>query len=106
MNVAPTRRGGVLTCRTALLFGSATACRSYLLRDYRMTDPFFLLLLFGIPMISQIVSSQMRKRFVEYSSEPMPLSGRQAAMTYVVAALGAIIQALYFAKFFLGRGRR
>ena len=29
-----------------------------------------------------------------------------AAMTYVVAALGAIIQALYFARMFLGRGRR
>jgi uncharacterized protein len=44
-----------------------------------MSDPLFLLILFGIPMISQIVSSQMRKRFVEYSNEPMPLSGRQAA---------------------------
>jgi Zn-dependent membrane protease YugP len=29
-----------------------------------------------------------------------------AAMTYVVGALGAIVQALYFAKLFLGRGRR
>lgn len=29
-----------------------------------------------------------------------------AAMTYVVAALGAIIQALYFARMFLGKGRR
>lgn len=45
-----------------------------------MTDPFFLLLLFGIPVISKLVSSQMRKRFVEFSSEPMPISGREAAM--------------------------
>ena len=29
-----------------------------------------------------------------------------AAMTYVVAALGAIVQALYFAKMILGRSRR
>jgi Zn-dependent membrane protease YugP len=28
-----------------------------------------------------------------------------AAMTYVVAALGSVLQAIYFAKFFLGRRR-
>ncbi|MDA8743487.1 zinc metallopeptidase [Rubripirellula amarantea] len=44
-----------------------------------MDDPFFLLLLFGIPVISQVVSSQMRKRFVEHSADPMPLTGKQAA---------------------------
>ena len=44
-----------------------------------MGDPFFLLVLFGIPMIAQVVSSQMRKRFVQYSQDPMPLSGKQAA---------------------------
>ncbi len=44
-----------------------------------MADPLFLLLLFGIPIISQMVSSQMRKRFVEFSRDPMPLSGREAA---------------------------
>jgi Zn-dependent membrane protease YugP len=44
-----------------------------------MSDPFFLLLLFGIPMLSQMVSTQMRKHFVQFSSDPMPLSGREAA---------------------------
>lgn len=44
-----------------------------------MNSPIFFLLLFGIPMLSQWVSSQMRKRFVQYSRDPMPLSGREAA---------------------------
>lgn len=44
-----------------------------------MGDPLFLLLLIGIPMISQFVSTQMRKRFVQFSRDPMPLSGREAA---------------------------
>ena len=44
-----------------------------------MGDPFFLLLLFGIPLISKAVSSQMRKRFVQFSRDPMPMSGREAA---------------------------
>ncbi|TWU57359.1 zinc metallopeptidase [Rubripirellula reticaptiva] len=44
-----------------------------------MSDPFFLLLLFGIPAISGLVSRQMRKRFVQFSSDPMPLTGQQAA---------------------------
>jgi Zn-dependent membrane protease YugP len=44
-----------------------------------MSDPLFLLLLIGIPLISQIVSTQMRRHFVEFSRDPMPLSGREAA---------------------------
>lgn len=44
-----------------------------------MGTPLFLLILFGIPIISQMVSTQMRKRFVEFSRDPMPLSGREAA---------------------------
>lgn len=44
-----------------------------------MGDPLFLLLLFGIPFLSQMVSTQMRKRFVRYSRDPMPMSGREAA---------------------------
>ncbi|QDT04891.1 Putative neutral zinc metallopeptidase [Rubripirellula lacrimiformis] len=44
-----------------------------------MNDPIFLLLLFGIPVISKIVSSQMRKRFVQFSKDPTALSGREAA---------------------------
>ena len=44
-----------------------------------MSDPFFLLVLVGIPLLSQFISSQMRQRFVEFSREPMPLSGREAA---------------------------
>jgi Zn-dependent membrane protease YugP len=42
-------------------------------------DPLFLLLLIGIPIVSQMVSTQMRKHFVEFSRDPMPLSGREAA---------------------------
>lgn len=44
-----------------------------------MGDPLFLLLLVGIPMVSQFVATQMRRHFVEFSREPMPLSGREAA---------------------------
>ncbi|KAA5539009.1 zinc metallopeptidase [Roseiconus nitratireducens] len=44
-----------------------------------MGDPLFLLLLIGIPMISQFVSTQMRKHFVQFSRDPMPVSGREAA---------------------------
>ena len=44
-----------------------------------MADPLFLLLLFGIPVVSQMVATQMRKRFVELSRDPIPLSGREAA---------------------------
>lgn len=42
-------------------------------------DPLVLLLLVGIPLLSQFVSSQMRRRFVQFSQQPMPLSGREAA---------------------------
>lgn len=44
-----------------------------------MGDPLFLLLLIGIPAMSQFVSTQMRRRFVQFSRDPMPLSGREAA---------------------------
>lgn len=44
-----------------------------------MTDPFFLLILFGLPMLSKLVANQMRNRFVRFSQEPMPVSGREAA---------------------------
>lgn len=44
-----------------------------------MNDPLFLLLLVGIPLLSQLVSSQMKQRFVYFSRQPMPLSGREAA---------------------------
>lgn len=42
-------------------------------------DPIMLLILFGIPMIAQFVSSQMRARFVRFSKDPMPLSGKEIA---------------------------
>ena len=45
-----------------------------------MEDPFFLLLLIGIPLISQFVSTQMRRHFVQFSRDPMPVSGREAAV--------------------------
>ena len=44
-----------------------------------MGDPLFLMLLIGIPVISQIVSTQMRRHFVEFSRDPMPRAGREAA---------------------------
>ncbi|TWU33827.1 zinc metallopeptidase [Novipirellula artificiosorum] len=44
-----------------------------------MGNPLFLLLLIGIPIIAQFVSSQMRRHFVQFSRDPMPLSGREAA---------------------------
>jgi uncharacterized protein len=44
-----------------------------------MNDPLFLLLLVGIPLLTQFVSTQMRNKFVQFSQEPMPLSGREAA---------------------------
>ena len=45
-----------------------------------MNDLMFLLILFGIPMAAQMVSSTMRGQFVRYSRQPMPLSGTEAAM--------------------------
>jgi uncharacterized protein len=44
-----------------------------------LTEPLFFLLLIGIPLLSQLVSSRMKSRFVYYSKQPMPLSGREAA---------------------------
>ena len=44
-----------------------------------MSDPLFLVILIGIPMISQFVSSTMRKRFVQFSQEPIQYSGREVA---------------------------
>jgi uncharacterized protein len=42
-------------------------------------DPIVLFLMIGIPMLSQMVSSQMRNRFVQFSNQPMELSGKEAA---------------------------
>ena len=39
----------------------------------------FFLIVIGIPLISQYVSSQMRKRFVQFSNQPVPWSGREIA---------------------------
>lgn len=44
-----------------------------------MSDLLFLLILVGIPMVSQFVATQMRKHFVQYSRDPMAVSGREAA---------------------------
>ena len=44
-----------------------------------MGDLLFLLLVIGIPALSQFVSTQMRRHFVTFSRDPMPLSGREAA---------------------------
>lgn len=44
-----------------------------------MNDPLLLLLLVGIPLLSGFVSTQMRSRFVQFSRQPMQLTGREAA---------------------------
>ena len=44
-----------------------------------MGDPLFLLLLVGVPLISQFVSSQMRTRFVQFSRDPIQFSGAEIA---------------------------
>ncbi|MFK7817358.1 MAG: zinc metallopeptidase [Planctomycetaceae bacterium] len=44
-----------------------------------MGDPIFLILLVGIPLISQFVASQMRSRFVKFSQDPTPFSGAEIA---------------------------
>lgn len=44
-----------------------------------MGDPIFLLLLVGIPLVSQFVASQMRARFVKFSTDPIPYSGAEVA---------------------------
>lgn len=38
-----------------------------------------LFLLMGLPLISQMVSSMLRKRFVKYSADPMPMTGAETA---------------------------
>ena len=48
-------------------------CRRY---DERMA---FFIIIFGIPLLSQFVSSQMRKRFVQFSNQPVSYSGREIA---------------------------
>ncbi len=44
-----------------------------------MDQLLFFLLLFGIPVLSQMVSSQLQRRFVYFSQQPMELSGEEAA---------------------------
>ncbi|ANM31240.1 membrane protein [Acidobacteria bacterium Mor1] len=44
-----------------------------------MSDPIFLLLLVGLPVISQMVAGRLRARFARFSRDPMPLSGREVA---------------------------
>lgn len=45
----------------------------------KFVNPFILLLMIGIPMISQLVSTTLKKRFVRYSRDPMPVSGAEIA---------------------------
>lgn len=42
-------------------------------------DPLILLLMLGFPLISKMVASQLRKRFVQHSGSPMPMTGAQIA---------------------------
>lgn len=44
-----------------------------------MGNPIFLLLVLGVPMISQFVASQMRARFVKFSQDPIQYSGAEIA---------------------------
>lgn len=44
-----------------------------------MNDPLFLILLIGIPLVSQFVASQMRSRLVRFSRDPIPYSGAEIA---------------------------
>ena len=44
-----------------------------------MGDPIFLILLVGIPLVSQFVASQMRSRFVKFSQDPIQFSGAEIA---------------------------
>ena len=39
----------------------------------------FFLIVFGVPLVSQFVSTQMRKQFVHFSKQPIPYSGREIA---------------------------
>lgn len=42
-------------------------------------NPMLLLLMIGLPLASQAVASMLRRRFVTYSADPMPLTGAEAA---------------------------
>jgi len=42
-------------------------------------SPFLLLIVLGLPMAAQFVSSQMRRRFVHFSKAPMSVSGKEIA---------------------------
>lgn len=42
-------------------------------------DPILLLVMFGIPALGQLISQQMRKKFVEHSRESMDYTGREIA---------------------------
>ena len=42
-------------------------------------DPLILLLLIGFPLASQAVASALRRRFVQHSREPMPMTGAEIA---------------------------
>jgi Zn-dependent membrane protease YugP len=77
------------------------------------------LLGFGMPVLFSLVTLPVEfnasRRALRWLEEAGFKEGRQhagarkalfwAAMTYVVAALGSIVQALYFARIFLGRRR-
>jgi Zn-dependent membrane protease YugP len=47
-------------------------------------DPMILLMMVGIPLISQMVASKLRKRFVEHSRDPMPMTGAEIAQRMLV----------------------
>jgi Zn-dependent membrane protease YugP len=47
-------------------------------------DPMILLMMVGIPLISQMVASKLRKRFVEHSRDPMPMTGAEIAQQMLV----------------------
>jgi Zn-dependent membrane protease YugP len=42
-------------------------------------SPLILMLMIGFPLISKMVAGQLRKRFVEHSRDPMPMTGAQIA---------------------------
>lgn len=42
-------------------------------------SPLFLILVVGFPLISQFVAGNLRKRFVKYSADPMPMTGADIA---------------------------
>lgn len=42
-------------------------------------SPLFLVLILGLPLISQLVAKQLRKRFAQFSKDPLPYTGQQVA---------------------------